>query len=143
MNKCIFFTVVCIFFSITITAQDKKVQRIAINSVTPSITSIVPVSCSEFDAVFLGKIKKKIIDNKDTIASINRAINIIYAKKNNEIDVRGKMYFFAESHQTTPFLEFCFDKFFNITHCCIVLLLLFCFKIKFKTGYKFMINFWQ
>ena len=81
MNKFVFFTVVCIFLSVTIIAQDKKVQRIEITSVTPSITSIVPVSCSEFDVVFLSKIKKKIIDNKDTIASINRSINIIYAKK--------------------------------------------------------------
>ena len=81
MNKYVFFTVVCIFLSVTIIAQDKKVQRIEITSVTPSITSIVPVSCSEFDVVFLSKIKKKIIDNKDTIASINRSINIIYAKK--------------------------------------------------------------
>lgn len=116
MNKYVFFTAVYIFLSVTILAQDKKVQRIEITSVTSSITSIVPVSCSEFDVVFLGKIKKKIIDNKDTIAFINRSINIIYAKKNNEIDVRGKMYFFADSQQTIAFLEFCFDKFFNITH---------------------------
>lgn len=90
-------------------------QRIEIDYVNLSITSIVPVSCSAFDTVFQSKIKRRTIDNKDKIATINKSLKIIYAKKNDEIDVRGKIYFFADK-EFKPFLEFCYDKFFIITH---------------------------
>lgn len=115
MKKYIFVSAICILFSLNIIAQNRNVQRIEINYVNPSITSIVPISCSEFDTTFHGKIKKRDIDSKDKIAAINKSVKLIYAKNNDEIDVRGKIYFFADK-ELKPFLEFCYDKFFIITH---------------------------
>lgn len=115
MNRQMYFLSFCILFSVNGFAQTKQVHLIVIESVTPTITSIVPISCSMFDTIFTNKIRKVNINNKDKLSPINKEMDIKYAKRNDEIDVRGKIYFF-KNNETIPFLEFCFDKFFTITH---------------------------
>lgn len=80
-----------------------------VESVSFNATTIIRVTCPEFEQNFEKSIKIKILTNKDSLFNLDSFLNgVHYEKRNSEIDVRAKFIYVRKDCTRR---EICMSKF--------------------------------
>lgn len=109
MNK-IFLLFLSYFIQI-FTAKTQTINQIKIISIPIYTTTIIRVTCGQFDKEFNDSSKKTIfLNGKDDIKKVNLLLNKEQPIAYNEIDVRGEIILYFNCNKTK---KICFDAFGN------------------------------
>jgi hypothetical protein len=98
-NKSLYFFIFFnAFLCIDALSQGQSKDTLYVESVSFNIMTFSSISCGNFATNFQDRIKLRIISNKDTISMLDSFLDkVVYAKKNNDVDVRAKFSFEREN----------------------------------------------